>query len=145
LVYISWHRSPSQRRTSYILPISPCVYMCIHLIFARQLLGKYVPAATNTRNSRRIDWRATFYAGRVVSKENRRLVLPRTSLFLALCKRNVTQMCPLSSSYPPVVYLHISRGRLNRFSWNLILGNFTVCHWIPPPPINIWMPETWYV
>jgi hypothetical protein len=35
----------------------------------------------NTRKNRRIDGRVVFYAVRVVSKESRQLVLPRTSCF----------------------------------------------------------------
>jgi hypothetical protein len=49
--------------------------MCLYVypsIVARQRLGKNVTAATNTR---------LFYAVRVVSKESRLLVLPRTSCF----------------------------------------------------------------
>jgi hypothetical protein len=44
---------------------------------ARQWLGKHVPAAT--RNNRKNIGGVVFYAVRVVSKESRRLVLPRTS------------------------------------------------------------------
>jgi hypothetical protein len=50
LVCISRHLSPSQRRTSYIPPIS----LCVSPIFARQLLGKHVSAAEITCNSIRI-------------------------------------------------------------------------------------------
>jgi hypothetical protein len=42
------------------------------------------PAATNTRNDTRIVLRVVFYAVRVVSKENRRLVLLRTSCDIIL-------------------------------------------------------------
>jgi hypothetical protein len=85
---------------------------CISPFIARQRLGKHVPAATNTRDSRRLGrvclWvclcipvsfldnssvktfllqrrivgGVVFYAARVVSKESRRLVLPRTSCFI---------------------------------------------------------------
>jgi hypothetical protein len=89
---------------------------CIPPFVARQRLGKYVPAATNKRNSRRIVERVIFYAVlwaclyislsllgiksvktfprqrrnvggvvfyvvHVVSKQSRRLVLPRTHCF----------------------------------------------------------------
>jgi hypothetical protein len=47
-----------------------CACMCIPPIVARQRLGKHVPAATNTRNSRRIDGRVIVYAVRVLSKES---------------------------------------------------------------------------
>jgi hypothetical protein len=50
---ISWQLSPSQRRTSWIPPISLCARMCIPLIVARQWLGKHVPTATNTHNNRK--------------------------------------------------------------------------------------------
>jgi hypothetical protein len=82
LVCISWQLSPSQRCTSLIPPISlcvcVCVCMCIHPIVARHRVGRHVPASTNTRNHRRIGG-GVFYAVRVLSKESRRLVLPRTS------------------------------------------------------------------
>jgi hypothetical protein len=54
---------------------------CIPPFVARQRLSKYNPAGTNTRNSRRIVGRVIFYAILVVSKENGRLVVPRTSCF----------------------------------------------------------------
>jgi hypothetical protein len=45
MVYISWHLSPSQRRTSQIPPISLCVCMCIlPPIFSRRRLGKVYPS-----------------------------------------------------------------------------------------------------
>jgi hypothetical protein len=46
---------------------------------ARQRLDKHVPATTNTRNNRRIVGRFIFFAVRILSKESRRSVLPRTS------------------------------------------------------------------
>jgi hypothetical protein len=52
---------------------------CIHNFSARQRLGKHVPAATNARDNKRIVGRVIFYVVRVVSKESKRLVLPRTS------------------------------------------------------------------
>jgi hypothetical protein len=70
-IRISWHLSPSQWRTSQIPLISLCVCMSISpLIVARQRLGKYVPAATNTRNNRRIVGRVVLYALRVILKES---------------------------------------------------------------------------
>jgi hypothetical protein len=48
-------------------------------IVARQWLGKHIPAATIARNNRRIVERVVFYMVHVVSKESRRLILPRTS------------------------------------------------------------------
>jgi hypothetical protein len=48
---------------------SPCLYV-YPLIVARQVLGKHVPAARNTRNSRIIVGRVVVYAVRVVSKKN---------------------------------------------------------------------------
>jgi hypothetical protein len=53
-------------------------------IVSQQRLGKHFPAATNTRNNRRVVRRVVFNAVRVVSKERRRLVLPRTSCFFVL-------------------------------------------------------------
>jgi hypothetical protein len=89
---------------------------CIPPFIARQRLGRHVPAAANTRNSRRIVGRVylwvclcialsllfnsvktfpwegrivggvVFYAVRVVTKEGRRLIVPRTScLMLWIC------------------------------------------------------------
>jgi hypothetical protein len=49
-VCISWHLSPSQRRTSWIPPISLCACMCIPPIVARQRLGKvYSPFIARQR------------------------------------------------------------------------------------------------
>jgi hypothetical protein len=45
LARMTWHLSPSQRRSSQNPPISLCVSMCI---IARQRFGRHVPAATNT-------------------------------------------------------------------------------------------------
>jgi hypothetical protein len=61
--------------------VSVCVLL---LIVARQRLGKHVPAATNTRNNRRIVGEVVFWAAPVVSKESRRLVLLRTSCYISL-------------------------------------------------------------
>jgi hypothetical protein len=55
--------------------------MCIPLIVAGQRLGKYVPAAANTHNNRRIVGDVVFYAACVVSKESGGLTLPRTSCY----------------------------------------------------------------
>jgi hypothetical protein len=51
-------------------PISQCVCMCIHLIVARQRLGKNLPAAKNTCNNRRIVGGVVFYTVPVVSRES---------------------------------------------------------------------------
>jgi hypothetical protein len=53
-----------------IPPISLCVCMCIPSVPARQRLGKLVPAALNTCNSRRIVGRVVFCAIRVISKDS---------------------------------------------------------------------------
>jgi hypothetical protein len=85
LVCISWHLSTSQRRASV------CVYICIPHIVASQRLGKHVPAATITRNNRRIV-ELVLYAVRVITKESRRLVFPRYSCFI---------YSPFPSNIPP--------------------------------------------
>jgi hypothetical protein len=59
---------------------SVCLYLYPHIII-RQRLGKYFLAVTNKRNNRGIVGRVVFDAVRVVSKEGRLLVLPRTSRF----------------------------------------------------------------
>jgi hypothetical protein len=65
--------------------------MCMHvypLIVARQLFGKNVTGGNEyTSNNRRIFGHVVFYAVRVLSKESRLLVLPRTSCY-ALFTRN---------------------------------------------------------
>jgi hypothetical protein len=43
--------------------------MCIPPYVVRQLLGRHIPLATNTRNNRRIVGGVVFYKVRVVSKE----------------------------------------------------------------------------
>jgi hypothetical protein len=98
---MSWHLSPSQRRTSSP-PFTLCV--CIPSVVAKQRLGKHFFAAMNTRNNTRIvgrvylwvllllwkisvktfprQWRVgggvVLSVVLVVSKESRRLVLLRT-------------------------------------------------------------------
>jgi hypothetical protein len=64
-------------------------------IVTRQWLGKHVPAATNTRthNNRRIVGRVVFYAVRVVSKESRRLVLPRTFFLILTGETSIISSC----------------------------------------------------
>jgi hypothetical protein len=57
--------APEPISTAYF---SQCVYMCILPIAARQRLGKQLPAAMNTRNSRRIVGSVIFYAVRGLSK-----------------------------------------------------------------------------
>jgi hypothetical protein len=57
--------------------------MCIPHIVARQRLGKNVTAATNTHAKINVG-RVAFNAVRLVSKESKSLVLPRTS-----CSNNV--------------------------------------------------------
>jgi hypothetical protein len=107
------HRSPSSvcvsACTSHVSLLGKGSVKCIPLFVARQRLCKHVPAATNTRNDRRIVelvclslcprislslignsvktfprqrrivGGVVFYAACVVSKESRLLVLPRTS------------------------------------------------------------------
>jgi hypothetical protein len=58
---------------------SVCVSICVTpRIVARQRLDTHVPVAMNTRSNRGIAGGVVFYAVRVVSKVNRRLVLPIT-------------------------------------------------------------------
>jgi hypothetical protein len=57
-----------------------CVCMCIPPIFAKPRLGKNVTPATNTRATKKNYWTRRFCAVRI-SKESRRLVLPRTYCF----------------------------------------------------------------
>jgi hypothetical protein len=80
LVCVSWHPSPSQRHMSQIPPTSLCVCMCTTPTTVRQQLGKHVPAAMKTCNTRRTG-QVIFYAVHIISKESRPLVLPRTSCF----------------------------------------------------------------
>jgi hypothetical protein len=47
-----------------------CVCACIPPVVARQLLGKHVPAVTNTRDNRRNVGCVVFYAARDISKES---------------------------------------------------------------------------
>jgi hypothetical protein len=93
-------------------PTSICVSVCVSLpIVARQRLGKHVPAAKNTCNSRRIVGRFFFCAVHVVSKESRRLVLLRTSclcicicyLFASCCKVEVECGPPVPEGCRPLI------------------------------------------
>jgi hypothetical protein len=62
--------------------LSVCVCLCIPPIVARQRLGKKVSALTNIHATiKELSERVVFYAVRVVSKESRELVLPRTYCF----------------------------------------------------------------
>jgi hypothetical protein len=64
-------------------PSHRSVFVCVYPpVVARQLFAKNVTVATNTRNNRIIVESAVFCAVRVISKDRRRLVLPRTSWFL---------------------------------------------------------------
>jgi hypothetical protein len=79
--------APEPASTAYF--INPFLqYVCLYvypLIVARQRLGKNVAAVTNTHtHKRRIVECVIFYAVRVVSRESRRSVLPRT--FRIECK-----------------------------------------------------------
>lgn len=78
LACISWHLSPSERRTSEIPPIGHCDYMCVPHIIARQRLGKHVLSARNTHDNKKIFVHVS-YEVRVVWKESRRLVVPKCS------------------------------------------------------------------
>jgi hypothetical protein len=71
------------RKPKYFEKTCPnaCSVKCIPQFGARQRLSKHVSAATNTCYNRRIVGRVVFYAVRVVSNKNKRLVLPRTSWF----------------------------------------------------------------
>jgi hypothetical protein len=85
---ISRQVSPSRRRSSETPPssLSICLSLlslqdngsvnCISRFGTRQRPGKHVPAATNTRNNRRIVGRVIFYAVRVLSNG---------SLWVCLC------------------------------------------------------------
>jgi hypothetical protein len=55
--------------------------MCIPSVVAKQRLGKNLIAATNTHATTEEFLTRRFYAVHVVSKESRRLVLPRTSSY----------------------------------------------------------------
>jgi hypothetical protein len=75
--------APEPISKAYFLNVSQ-QSVCLYLyppppIVAGQRLGKHVPGATKTRNNKRIDGRIILCAARVVSKEKRGLVLPRTS------------------------------------------------------------------
>jgi hypothetical protein len=64
--------------------------ICIPLSLLGNGSVKNVTAATNTRNNRRTADHVVFCAFRIVSKENRRLVLPITSCFIIeFCKREL--------------------------------------------------------
>jgi hypothetical protein len=81
-MYKSWHLSPSQRHTSYI-PNIVCVSICAsHYRCLATARYKRHHGSIYTRNNRRIAGQVVFYAIRVLPKESRRLVLPRTSCFV---------------------------------------------------------------
>jgi hypothetical protein len=82
----SWLRAGVRDVTgeSYSLVRNPSVHAptCHNTsIVARQRLGKIVTAGKNTRNNRRILGPIVFHTICVLSKETRRLFLPRTSCF----------------------------------------------------------------
>jgi hypothetical protein len=63
LVCVSWHLTPSQRRSS---SVCQSVSICVSIIAARQRLSKNVTAAKNTGKNRRIVGRVVFYAVSVI-------------------------------------------------------------------------------
>jgi hypothetical protein len=74
--------APESISTAYFINPShqSLCYHVHHPIVARQRLGKNITAATDIPlNNRRIVVRVVFYAARAITKESRRLVLPRTS------------------------------------------------------------------
>jgi hypothetical protein len=71
-----------------------CACMCIPPIVARQRICKHVPVAMNTHGS------VVFYVVRVVSRGQRRVVLPVTFLFLLQWGETQQQDSP---SYKPQV------------------------------------------
>jgi hypothetical protein len=68
LVLISWQQIPSQRRTSWVPPISLCAFMFIPSFIVRKRLVKHNPAASNTHSNSRIVVRVIFCPVRVLSK-----------------------------------------------------------------------------
>jgi hypothetical protein len=74
--------SPSQRCTSKISPIGLSVYMCTPLFGATQRHSKHDSCEMNTRNNRRIVGGVNLYTIHIISKENRRLFVPKISCFL---------------------------------------------------------------
>jgi hypothetical protein len=88
-------------------------------IVARQRLDKHVTAAANTLRNRKIR-RVVFYAVRVVTKENRRLILPRNF-------SNIT--VPTTYAPPPYKFRNITclhgisylARRLIRREWIIII------------------------
>jgi hypothetical protein len=81
LVCLSWHLSPSQMRTSYILPINLCVCMCIPLsLLGNGWVTRY--RCNEYTCNKRIAEDVIFYTFRVVWKESRRLVPLWTCFFI---------------------------------------------------------------
>jgi hypothetical protein len=103
---------------------SVCLYVYLFIV-ARQRLGKNVSAATNTRRyNRRIVGRVVFCADRVLSKESRRLVLPRTYCYFI---GQIPFVLP-KHWYPPAEpHCAITQHTTNKFMFSCshIVGYFT--------------------
>jgi hypothetical protein len=79
-IYETWYLCHGFSTAHFINPSHQ--FVCIYVYVARQRLSKNVTAAVNTQaRIEEIVGRVVFYAVRVVSKESRRLGLPRTSCF----------------------------------------------------------------
>jgi hypothetical protein len=65
----------------FINPTHQYVCSYVYPIVDRQMLGKHVTTATNTRNNRRIVGSIILYTVSVLSDESRLLVLPRISRY----------------------------------------------------------------
>jgi hypothetical protein len=116
---------------------SVCVPVFVFPIVARQRLGKHVPAATNSRNNRRIVGRFDFYMTRVLSK-NSLWVCMCTPIF-SLCTAEALVWRLPEPSDSKLLHDHESRGTQNRGSmcwrgsaaiyWTGLNSVFSCCYY----------------
>jgi hypothetical protein len=87
----------------YVYPSSHCkatALLSVSIFLGR---GKHVPAETNTRNNRKTVERFILYAACVLSKESRRLVLPRPS-----CSLRISQFFTVSIHSRKALYSSVT-------------------------------------
>jgi hypothetical protein len=129
--------------------------MCLYL-YRLSLLGndsiKTLPLQRMQRNNRRIVGGVVFCAVRVVTKESRRLVLPRTSWNINGLHLTTNHRSPRGGGFK---YLHLTpASRRRRWKWNPVPEGITgpTCSWGikirgPGPPglgaCRMWDSKIW--
>jgi hypothetical protein len=103
LVCISWHLNPSQQNTSKFPLISLRVHMCIPLLLLANGSAKMLQWQQGIIGG------TVLYAVHVISKESRRLVIPRTSCNIIISPMpQVWQVVTLPQNFQKKFWMHFS-------------------------------------